>query len=369
MSTARLPPAAVALPVVLAMASATGAATVYVNATCGSDTWSGASPICASPDGPKETIKWAIIAASSGDEIVVADGVYTGPDNRNLGYGGKLLSLRSANGPEQCVIDCQGQGRAFVFDDDEPVGSLVEGFTIRGGAASEGGAVLCVANMAFENCVFEDNSAEIGGAIHHLASGKDLVLRDCRFVGNEGTVGPAAIFVGSHVLRIERCQFVGNTGNSIGAVGGIGYDVAIVNSEFVQNTAEFLAGGAAVLGWEEPFPVSNCTFSRNSAPMGAGFVVSESTVANCSFSANDGDGLYADTHDTVFVVNSVFWNNIPTQIAREDLVEVSYSDVQDGWPGEGNINENPLFASPASDDLRLTEGSRAPARGRHRPRR
>ena len=51
------------------------------------------------------TIQDAIDAAVDGDEIIVADGTYTGPGNHDLDFGGGAIVLRSANGPEACILD------------------------------------------------------------------------------------------------------------------------------------------------------------------------------------------------------------------------------------------------------------------------
>ncbi len=62
------------------------------------------------------TIQAAINAAITGDEVVVADGVYTGAGNKNLDFHGKLITVRSASGdPVLCTIDCEGAGRGFIF--------------------------------------------------------------------------------------------------------------------------------------------------------------------------------------------------------------------------------------------------------------
>lgn len=60
---------------------------------------------------PKEysTIQAAINAAADGDTVMVADGVYTGDGNRNIDFKGKAITVMSENGPENCIIDCQGQ--------------------------------------------------------------------------------------------------------------------------------------------------------------------------------------------------------------------------------------------------------------------
>ena len=36
---------------------------------------------------------------------------------------------------------------------------------------------------------------------------------------------------------------------------------------------------------------------------------------------------------------------------------ITYSDVQGGWPGDGNINADPLFVDPPGGDLHLAVGS------------
>ncbi|HVP13683.1 MAG TPA: hypothetical protein VMV94_21085, partial [Phycisphaerae bacterium] len=81
------------------------------------------------------TIQAAIDAAagdaSPADEIIVADGVYTGAGNKDLDFGGKTLKLRSANGPASCIIDCEGEGRGFYFHSGETAEAEVDGFTVR----------------------------------------------------------------------------------------------------------------------------------------------------------------------------------------------------------------------------------------------
>ena len=63
------------------------------------------------------TIPMAIDAASSGDKVVIAGGVYTGAGNRNLDFGGKAITVRSASGdPAMCIIACKNDGRLLRSD-------------------------------------------------------------------------------------------------------------------------------------------------------------------------------------------------------------------------------------------------------------
>ena len=69
--------------------------TIYVNGTCGDNTWTGLSPVCEAPNGPKRTIQVGIDAAVNGDVVLIADGVYTGPGNKYLSFYGKSITVRS----------------------------------------------------------------------------------------------------------------------------------------------------------------------------------------------------------------------------------------------------------------------------------
>jgi len=69
--------------------------------------------------GDYDYIQDAIAAALAGDTVLVANGVYTGAGNKNLDFDGKAITVRSQNGPENCIIDCESNGRAFLFRNGE----------------------------------------------------------------------------------------------------------------------------------------------------------------------------------------------------------------------------------------------------------
>jgi len=60
------------------------------------------------------------------------------------------------------------------------------------------------------------------------------------------------------------------------------------------------------------------------------------------------------------IVNSILRDNGSQEIFLDgagSVLEISNSDVMGGWPGEGNIDADPLFMDPENGDFRLEESS------------
>ena len=74
------------------------------------------------------TIQAGINAANTDDTVLVANGTYTGPGNRNINFVGKAITVKSANGPETCIIDVKGDGRGVYFHNGEGENSVLSGF-------------------------------------------------------------------------------------------------------------------------------------------------------------------------------------------------------------------------------------------------
>jgi len=98
----------------------------------------------------------AAINDEDGDIVIVRDGTYTGEGNRDIDFLGKAIIVRSENGPENCIIDCQASygdpHRGFYFHSGENRNSIVQGFTITNGfdggwdcsGLCSGGGILCL---------------------------------------------------------------------------------------------------------------------------------------------------------------------------------------------------------------------------------
>lgn len=146
-------------------------------------------------EAPCGTIQFALDKSLNGDRIEVMAGVCRGKGNFDLqfhGLGVELVGRASVeiSGPA-VQITCEGNGRAFKFQNSEDLRSTITGFVVRDCHADYGGAVWCSnSSPLFEHVVFRNNKASLaGGAIYWLTRGP--VLRNCLFENNEaGAYGP-----------------------------------------------------------------------------------------------------------------------------------------------------------------------------------
>ena len=348
-----------------------GSVTYYVDGERGDDSWSGVDGAAAAPDGPKLTIEAGIAASQDGDTVVVADGVYRGPGNIDLDFNVGLASgdsraivLRSANGAARCVIDCEGQGRGFLFANGEGPDSVVEGFTIRGGLGNRvgqmvrpvGGGIFCRdSGPTIRGCIVTENQADVlngigagGGA--YCGGDSELILKDCVIRNNQSGSfgGGGGIFCHGPACRltVKDCDVSGNNG----VLGGGGILVANGSTVYLQNTV--IAG--------------------NSAGEGGGICVwdgSTMTVLNCTFSVNESmsrGGASRCFDSSIIVLNSIFWGDtsasggteisVAASAGGQAAVTVSYSTVSGGYAaadvgnncvllwGQGNIESDPFLA-------------------------
>jgi hypothetical protein len=68
-----------------------------------------------------------------------------------------------------------------------------------------------------------------------------------------------------------------------------------------------------------------------------------SICVNCTI-ANNGAIGYSSGHPYASITNSIVWGNGNAQIMLfDDLIQVTYCDIQGGFPGEGNTSANPHF--------------------------
>ena len=132
-------------------------------------------------------IQGALQVASDGDEILVMPGTYTGTGATIVNTLGKEVWLHSSGGPEVTIIDGEGVRRGIQCVGGETSNTIIEGFTITGGSALDGGGMINIGSSpTLTNCIFENNHASNdGGGMHNTDS--SLTLTGCTFAGNTAT--------------------------------------------------------------------------------------------------------------------------------------------------------------------------------------
>ena len=282
------------------------------------------------------TIQAGIDAAVNGDTVLVADGTWTGFGNKNLDFKGKAITVKSENGAENCIIE----GRGFIFQSGEGEYSVLSGFAIQNGYSDYGGGIYCgnsssptITNCTITNCITTGEFLDgFGGGI---------------YCGGSPT--------------ITNCTI---TGNYAGDGGGIycGGSPTFTNCTITGNSAFYAGGGIFCFGRSSSLTITNCTISSNSALHAAGGGIccdgSLLTITNCTIIGNStiyaGGGIYCDYPSTI--TNCILWDDSPDEIDGSNPV-VTYSDIQGGWPGEGNIDTDPLFIDPDNGNYYLQVGS------------
>ena len=276
-------------------------------------------------DGPADfnNIRAAIDDANNGDTVVVADGRYTGQGNRDIDFLGKAIIVRSKNGPERCIVDCNGSEgdwhRGFIFKSGEGHNSVVAGFTITNAYALEGAAIVChlSSSPTISGCVIKGNRAE------------------WRYGGGAGiwTVGHYSGSVCSPIIR--NCVITENIGAGMCFYGG--------GSPMGRTCERYRA-----------YPVvANCTITNNS---GSGiFAVKgcEVTINDCIIRGNTSKGTALDIlidrcEDCCLARVRVSHSNVDPNCIEGPMP----LDAFVHW-GEGNIDADPCFVDPNSGDYHL----------------
>jgi hypothetical protein len=331
------------MTIVLGGTTAAQRSELFVNGTCGNDSWTGTEQVCEAPSGPKRTIQAAIDAAEDGSVVNVADGAYKGMGNRNLLIAKGIVLQSASVDPAKCIIDCEGAGFGIAVSGDTDVNdTTVDGFTItRGIRSNNGGAAIRLQSGAtIQNCKFAHNvvaGSGSGGAVCCMEGVRANVL-NCIIQNNTAEASGGGIFTRSPDMTIRGCIIEDNQGMTGG--GGITcatYSaVNIIACTVRNNTAGPLSidnRGGGILITLSTVRIVNCAIQKNcvtregdSSAQGAGVAVygvapvdTSLGLTNClitqNYAIDDGHGGVVNgcgvlnQGGTISIVNTTLANN------------------------------------------------------------
>jgi len=340
---------------------------------------------------PGQSIQAAIDAAVDGDRIVVQPGIYV----ENLHFQGKAITLESAEGPADTVLDGGNAGTVVTFDGGESREAVLRGFTItRGSADFDGGGILIqgASPVITGNVVTGNRAIDGAGIATNFAS---PLVQGNRITANRATGGGGGLSLGGdstpEILDNEISDNDASTGGGLelfaagtpliqgnvirrnsasslsffspggGAISMFNRsDAQIVGNLIVDNSARN-GGGVAWLvpsGARGPFLLNN-TIAGNDGTMGSaifadGFDRDALLVNNLLVALNAQGAVFCDSFND---------QNPPTFRFNDVHSRLGFafggtcSDAQIGMAG--NISVAPRFADAALGNYALAADSPA----------
>ena len=285
------------------------------------------------------------------NECTISWNLAVGPDTYcdpgGLGYGGGLC-CSSASNPiiNQCLIEsnlAKGGNAGGLY----AVCAWYCWWGDHSGGDAKGGAVYAAtgASPTLMSCTIRHNFAKGG-------NGLNLCYGTQQQGGDGGAGIGGAIHCEDGNVRVTNCTISGNSAK--GGDGGSGWIGGAEMDWECQGTGGGGIGGA--ISCENASLVAiNCTLIGNSASGGARGPGWDFCGATNGGSYGGGLNFNSGTHE---VTNCILWANLPEQIyVSSGSSAVTYSAVQGGVGGQGNINEDPFFVDAATANYRLSPGS------------
>jgi hypothetical protein len=277
-------------------------------------------------------IQTAIDAALNTEEILVDDGTYTGPKNRYIRFNGKTITLRSLNGAERCILDGESMWDPFVYfnNSKESNNSIIQGFTFKNTNAD---AIYCYnSSPTIRNCVVRD-SAGVGITLRNCAA----IINHCQIIGNKNGGITTNAFNG--IIRHCTLEQNQSTGLTLELGTPVVENCAIVRNSSVNVSGLYHKSGTATL--------RNCLIAENHSTNSVAVYIGSYTACTaqfigCTITANRSDlllGIY--NRGTLTVTNSILWDNNGLMTGSGAKTTITYSVIEGGYTGEGNIGDNP----------------------------
>ncbi len=252
--------------------------------------------------------------------------------SRNLGTGeGIELVKPSLTNPDGAVENVTAGKRydyiRHAIADASPNDEIVVSPGVYGESINLGGKNLTLRSVNPDDPAVVAATIIIGGErVVTFSGGEDV---SCVLAGFTVTGANTGIYCSGASPTINTCSIEGN--------GGAGIELHNGSSSTIINCRIAANSGAGIQMWA----LTGGRVIINNYP----------AITNCTIAGNLQGGILGGIPT---IMNSIIWANSPQQIAEtRDSVSVTYSNIQGGFAGEGNIDADPLFADPDNGDYHL----------------
>jgi hypothetical protein len=358
--------------------------TKYFVSTSGNNTNNGLSNV-----NPFLTIQFAINSAQSGDSIIVSQGTY----QENINFSGKNVKVCSNfvySGDTTVISATIIDGNNIIlpvvnFSDFESQNAHINGFKIRNGkgknmvgywglATHGGGIFIKNASPVVKNCIITNNNCQNGGGIYaenSQATFENVIIQNNNINQPNIPNGGSGLFLLNCNSNIIRCTIKDNKDNPTSGVsnyggGGVlvfGGSTNIQSSKIIANYAKGYGGGISLYAGSSAF-IENTIISNNIGGTAGNYTGGGIHTDNCNIVlknsviwGNDEFGISIGGYPNITIFNSILYNNVPAQIIGGFNLNITYSDIQGGSTGVGNINVNPNFVNPSANNFNLLDYS------------
>lgn len=265
------------------------------------------------------------------------------PDARDIEFYQTVLSGDLNADDLDGFVNIGDNSYNVVFSMDNDSTAVLEGFTIRGGRdetitepGSGAGLLIDAGSPTIRRCTFTGSISDSAGGALACFYGADADVVQCTLMGNRVSefgrrqyfsAGGGALYVNNSACRFESCTIRDNNARTGAGAFCIASSPSFVNCVFAGNDADgrswtWTGGGGVMSALTSNTSIVNCTIADNT-------------------SVGAGGGVRKDFSSSTSIANSILWNNTPDQTAEGP--EISYSCIQGGASGPGNISEAPIF--------------------------